>query len=118
MRIVTPERDVYSGMVDYVSVEASDGRAGFLRGALPRVAVLKEGVIEITVGNEKFEFYAADGVYSIINGGMIVATSDCFDLSKERDAQAPDNSTDRGIDFAKAKLASSMLKMKGKKSAD
>ena len=118
LRIVTPERDVFSGTVDYVSVETSDGRAGFLRGALPRVAVLKEGVIEVTVGNEKMGFYAADGVYSIINGGMIVATSDCYDMSKDSGDAAVDKRADREFDYAKAKIASAMLKIKGKKSAD
>ena len=118
LRIVTPDRDVFSGMVDYVSVETSDGRAGFLRGALPRVAVLKEGLIEVTIGNDKISFYTSDGVYNITKSGMTIASSDCYDISAGRDTEVVDEQSGRTLDYAKARIESSMMKMKGKKSSD
>lgn len=115
MRIATPARDVFSGNVDYVSVNTPDGRAGFLRGALPRVAVLSEGVIEITVGDEKISIYSSDGIFSITADGMTIVTSESYDL---------DNAQDDGVQlgsgvglqykYAKARIASSLIKMKGK----
>ena len=37
LRIVTPDGLFYSGEVEYLSVQTTDGRVGFMRGALPRV---------------------------------------------------------------------------------
>lgn len=113
MRIATPVRDVFSGTVDYVSLTAPDGRVGFMRGALPRVAVLCEGVIEVTIGEEKISFYASDGIYSITAGGMTVVTTDCYDMAEQNDDGAVLNDG-RQFEYAKARIASKLIKMKGK----
>lgn len=118
LSIVTPDRDVFSGMVDYVSVETSDGRAGFLRGALPRVAVLKEGLIEVTIGKEKKSFYSTDGVFGITKSGMTITSSDCYDVAEGRDGEVATDRSGRNLDYAKARIASSVMKMKVKKSSD
>lgn len=115
MRIATPARDVFSGNVDYVSVNTPDGRAGFLRGALPRVAVLSEGVIEITVGDEKISIYSSDGIFSITSDGMTIVASESYDLDKTQDDGVPfDNGAGLRFKYAKARIASSLIKMKGK----
>lgn len=116
LRIATPLHDIFSGMVDYVSVNTPDGRAGFLRGALPRVAVLSEGLIDISVGDEKLSFYASDGIFMLSADGMTVVTSDCCDTSDIQDSDMPteDNSA-RQYSYAKARIASALLKMKGAK---
>lgn len=114
MRIATPARDVFSGNVDYVSVNTPDGRAGFLRGALPRVAVLSEGVIEVTVGDEKISLYSTDGIFSITADGMTVVASDCYDLAQAQDDGFPLNDNAVRYKYAKARIASSLIKMKGK----
>lgn len=116
LRIATPVRDVFSGTVDYVSLNTPDGRAGFLRGALPRVAVLTEGVVEITVGDEKMLMYCADGIYSISAGSMTVITSDCYDMAQaQADSDTAEEGSGRQYEYAKARIASSLIKMKGKK---
>ena len=115
LRIATPAHDVFAGNVDYVSVNTPDGRAGFLRGALPRVAVLSEGVIEITVGDEKINLYSTDGIFSITADGMTVVASDCYDLAQAQDDTAwLDDSAGLRYKYAKARIASSLIKMKGK----
>ncbi|MDE7106929.1 MAG: hypothetical protein K2O39_01255 [Clostridiales bacterium] len=115
LRIATPARDVFSGNVDYVSVNTPDGRAGFLRGALPRVAVLSEGVVEVTVGDEKISLYSSDGILSIAADGMTIVSSNCYDLAQAQDdgVQLDDNAV--RYKYAKARIASSLIKMKGKK---
>ena len=118
LRSVTPDRDVFSGMVDYVSLDTTDGRVGFLRGALPRVAVLKQGLIEVTIGKDKISFYTSDGVYNITKSGITIASSDCYDISAGREKEADTEQSGRNVDYAKARIASSMMKMKGKKSSD
>lgn len=116
LRIATPALDVFSGTVDYVSLNTPDGRAGFLRGALPRVAVLSAGPIEITVGDEKIKFYGADGIYSITDGGMTIITSTCHDSEKpQQDIERVDDGAGLREKYAKARIASSLIKMKGNK---
>lgn len=114
LRIATPARDVFSGNVDYVSVNTPDGRAGFLRGALPRVAVLSEGVIEITVGDEKISLYSSDGIFSITSNGMTIVAFESYDLAAQNDGVMPSNSAELRYKYAKARIASSLIKMKGK----
>lgn len=115
LRIATPARDVFSGNVDYVSVNTPDGRAGFLRGALPRVAVLSEGVIEITVGDEKISLYTADGIFSITADGMTIVASYSYDLTQAQDdSTSLDDNAEMKYKYAKARIASSLIKMKGK----
>ncbi|MDE7165389.1 MAG: hypothetical protein K2O04_08225 [Clostridiales bacterium] len=116
LRIATPALDVFSGTVDYVSLNTPDGRAGFLRGALPRVAVLSAGIIEITVGDEKISLYGADGIFSISSDGMTIVTSSCYDSEQpQQEIEPVDSNAGRQERYAKARIASSLIKMKGKK---
>lgn len=116
LRIATPACDKFEGKVDYVSVNTPNGREGFLRGALPRVAVLSEGVIEITVGDEKIRMHVQDGIFSITANGMTVVTSDCYDMAQvQDDNDISDGSSGLQYKYAKARIASSLISMKGKK---
>lgn len=102
--------------MDHVSLNTPDGRAGFLRGALPRVAVLGAGLIEITVGDEKMSLYAADGIFSITADGMTIITSSCYDPENPQiEAKPIDDNTGRQEKYVRARIASSLIKMKGKK---
>ena len=111
LRIATPERDVFTGTVDYVSLNTPQGRAGFLAHALPRVAVLSEGAVEITVNDEKMELYCLDGIFSIDNHGITVITAECNDVA-ERDMLQSGAGSNK---YAKARIASNLIKMKGSK---
>lgn len=106
---------MFSGKVDHVSLNTPDGRAGFLRGALPRVAVLSSGLIEITVGDEKICFYSADGIFSITLDGMTIVTSSCNDSETPKETESFVDNVGRQEKYAKARIASSLIKMKGKK---
>lgn len=101
-------------MVDYVSVDTPDGRAGFLRGALSRVAVLSAGVIEVTVGDEKIRFACSDGIFCITRDGMTVVTSDCRDSADEDFDLGGAGLSGRQYRYAKARVAASLIKMKSK----
>lgn len=111
LRIATPERDVFTGAVDYVSLNTPRGRAGFLAHALPRVAVLSEGVVEITVNDEKIELYCLDGIFSIDEQGIVVITAECNDVAERDRLQSGGGQ----YKFVKARIASNLIKMKGSK---
>lgn len=117
LRIATPALDVFSGKVDYVSLCTPDGRAGFLSGALSRVAVLSAGLVEITIADEKMSLYCADGIYSITADGMTIVTSCCSDSEKppEDTASISCSGAGRQERYVRARIAASLIKMKGNK---
>lgn len=116
LSIATPVGEVFSGMVDHVSIDAPDGRMGFLRGALPRIAVLAAGIIEVTVGERKMQFECADGIFGIVDDKMTVITTYCSDLSENAiKNDITDRLSGRQYSYAKARIASNLLKMNAKK---
>ncbi|MDE6293456.1 MAG: hypothetical protein K2L88_02395 [Clostridiales bacterium] len=116
LRIATPARDVFAGKGDYVSLCTPDGRAGFLSGALPRVAVLSAGLVEITIAGEKMNLYCVDGIYSITADGMTIVTSCCSDFENPSvDAEPIDCNLGRQERYVRARIAASLIKMKGNK---
>lgn len=119
VRIATPDCDFYSGAAEYLSVDTPDGRVGFLRGALPRIAVLSRGRIELTDGEGKKIFYCGDGMLRVGADSVTVLTSDCSD-SLERLGHGDDDfvrrdvGEDRDYRRAKARIVSSVRKMRDK----
>ena len=64
LKVVTPDRSVYEGMVEGVSVKTVDGYEGFLPGHSRLVTLLDTGVLSIKEpGGNKIE--------AEINGGFI-----------------------------------------------
>ena len=120
LRIATPTREVYSGEVEYLSVNTPTGRAGFMRGAIPRVAVVSEGRIEIKSTAVDDKLLCGDGIMQITPHGVNLLLPYCRHESDAADEQsnlsgAEKKPTDgRNYRYAKARIASSILKMKDK----
>lgn len=119
LRIVTPTGELYSGTVDHVSLNTPDGRAGFMRGALPRVAVLAAGTVKITVDGTVRDIECGDGLYCIDKNGMTIITSaeDAVTFSP-KPVQSADDSDCARLKYARARIESNMVKMKGKNYPD
>lgn len=123
LRIATPESDFFCGEIEYLSVDTPDGRAGFMRGALPRVAVVSAGYIEISDDGDKKRFDCGDGVLCVDADGVIVVTSYCADSVKDGGVTADGENiertaSDREHDYAKARIMSAMYKLKNKDNTD
>ena len=121
LRIATPESDFYSGEIEYLSVDTPDGRAGFMRGALPRVSVVAEGYLEITDECARKRFYCGDGILCVTGDGITLVTSYCADAEKDGAADgktAERAASDREHGYAKARIMSAMHKLKNKDNAD
>ncbi len=114
LRIATPDADRFSGRVEYVSLDTPDGRIGLMRGALARIAVLDAGRIEITDGGTKKIFVCGDGLVRVDAGGVTVLTSKCGPQDENEDAADKGSVSD--LKLAKVAIASSLKKMKEKKS--
>lgn len=118
MNVVTPTRDFYSGEVEYVSIGTPDGREGFLSGALPRVAVLSAGAIEVKTSVLEMRMICGGGIVSVAPDGVTVLTERCRfegDAAEEQTTAAP---TDGSVKLAKAKLGTSIKNMKKRKGTD
>lgn len=106
LTIVTPSGQAFSGEVEYLSVPLSDGRAGFMHGALPRICVLAAGEIRATLSRSEKRFVCGDGIMRVSTKGISVLTSVCRDTSFTQTAQ--DRTDDEQIKYAKVKIASAI----------
>lgn len=121
LRILTPDSTVYAGDVEYLSVDAADGRVGFMRGALPRTDFVKAGVIEIKTQTVSERFTCGDGIINVSADGVTVLLSHCAAESShgETEANKVGKKTDgEGSDYkyAKAKMIASIKNLSDKKS--
>lgn len=114
LHIVTPSGVYYSGSVDYVSVNAVDGRMGLMRGALPGIFVLKAGTLEYTVGEDKTTLCCGDGILRV-DGDVTVITDMCGIGGKVDLVATAPKSDSSDYKYAKARIAAALLKMKDKK---
>lgn len=113
LKILTPSSEFYTGEIDYLSIDTIDGKQGFLRGALPRVGVVKKGVAEITTSVLKLKAFCGDGIYRVDGSGVLLLVDDC----RFEDDVVPETysePTADGVKNAKAKIAASFKKMHDK----
>ena len=117
LHIVTPKSDFYSGEIESLTVETPNGREGFLSGALPRVLIMKEGVIEIETSVLKSRIISGDGFVCVSSGGVTILSEHC---RFEGDEEQPDTLGDqaeaamREYKVAKANMTSTFIRMSGK----
>ena len=63
VQIITPDKNLYDGKADLVTVPGTSGSIGILNNHAPLVSPLKKGDVKVIL-NEKEEFFQ-------INGGVI-----------------------------------------------
>lgn len=73
VKILTPDRTIFSGQADAVYAPAENGDIGILEDHAPYAAVLKGGIIEIISSGSKKEIPINDGVLEVrVDGGVVV----------------------------------------------
>lgn len=60
VQIVTPDKSLYDGQADLITVPGTSGSIGILNHHAPLVSSLKKGEIKIVL-NEKEEFFKIEG---------------------------------------------------------
>jgi F-type H+-transporting ATPase subunit epsilon len=84
--IVTQERLVFSGVVDYVSLPGSEGRMGILPNHSATLTALSFG--EVMVRREgREEYYAVGGGYAEIQPDKVVVLADSAEQAEEIDLE-------------------------------
>lgn len=114
LKIVTPSSEFYTGEVDYLCIDTSDGKQGFLRGAIARVGLISRGTIEITTSVLKMRAVCGDGIYKVDKSGVLLLVDSCaFEGEK---GEAFSDREDVNINNAKVQIASMFKKMHDGKS--
>lgn len=92
LEIITPDKNIYKGEVDYVNFPGADGSFGVLKDHAPVISTLKEGEITLlqaeggathfdsdtgnltrsTKNDKEFTFKVKGGVVEVVNNKIIV----------------------------------------------
>jgi F-type H+-transporting ATPase subunit epsilon len=72
LEIITPEKNVFSGEVDVVTLPGVDGQFQILKDHAPMVSTLKTGDLIYTVGGKTETIVVDGGVVQILNNKVLV----------------------------------------------
>jgi F-type H+-transporting ATPase subunit epsilon len=114
LEIVTPEKLLFSGAVDSVTVPSTTGYMGILPGHAPLLAELGIGEISCTIGKNTDYLFCSWGFVEVLPDRVVLlaqtaeSASD-IDIKRAEEAKARAErrllSKDLGIDFSRAELA-------------
>ncbi|MCI0397541.1 MAG: F0F1 ATP synthase subunit epsilon [Chloroflexi bacterium] len=82
--IVTQERSVFSGQVDYVSLPGTEGRMGILPNHSPLLTALGFGEVMVRQGGQE-EFFAIGGGFAEIRPSHVIVLADSAEHAEEID---------------------------------
>ena len=75
VQIITPDRNLYDGKADLVTVPGTSGSIGILNNHAPLVSSLKKGEVKVIL-NEKEQFFKIDGgVVEVLQNKVVVLAS-------------------------------------------
>ena len=114
LEIVTPERQLFSGSVDEVTVPSSQGYLGILPGHAPLLAELGIGEISYKTGGQVEYIFCSWGFVEVLPERVVVLAQEAelaseIDLNRAEQARSRAEkrlgSKDPSVDFARAELA-------------
>ncbi len=114
LEIVTPERQLFSGAVDSVTVPSTTGYLGILPGHAPLLAELGIGEVSYKVGDRTDYLFCSWGFVEVLPD-RVVLLAQAAELASDIDIKRAEeakiraekllSSKDPGIDFGRAELA-------------
>ena len=114
LEIVTPEKQVFSGMVDSITVSATTGYMGVLPGHAPLLAELGIGEVGYKIG-DKAEYLFCSWGFAEVLPEKVVLLAQTAEMASDIDVKRAEESKaraekrlaskDPGVDFARAELA-------------
>ena len=73
LEIVTPDKKLFSGEAEIVSIPGNDGSLGILNNHAPLITTLRKGSIKITDKDKKVtEFPVNGGVVEVLKNQVII----------------------------------------------
>jgi F-type H+-transporting ATPase subunit epsilon len=114
LEIVTPEKQLFSGSVDSVTLPSSTGYLGILPGHAPLLAELGIGDISYTIG-ERTEYMSCSWGFAEVLPERVIVLAQTAEAASEIDINRAEQakaraekvlySKDPNLDYAKAQLA-------------
>ena len=75
VQIITPDKSLYDGKADLVTVPGTSGSIGILNNHAPLVSSLSKGEVKIVLGNKE-EFFKIDGgVVEVLKNSVVILAS-------------------------------------------
>jgi F-type H+-transporting ATPase subunit epsilon len=87
IQIVTPERIVFEGEADSVSVMTEEGEITILPNHIPLVSLLRAGEMRLKNGGEESLMAVSTGVLEVRTGSKIIILADTAERSDELELQ-------------------------------
>jgi len=101
LRIATPEKEVFNGQVESVSLPGMDGRFGVLRNHAPLVAALEAGLVDVyDASGQETRISIGGGFFEVLSNEAILL-ADSAEFSQDIDVERARESEKR----ARARLA-------------
>ncbi len=79
--LVSPERELFQGLVDQVVVPGVEGEFGVLPDHAPLMSVIKPGALRILDGGSERRIFVNGGFADVTPEGLTVLAEDAYDLS-------------------------------------
>lgn len=70
LKILTPTKEVFSGIIKYLLINTSNGQKGILSGHENCVEIIKEGDFKVSTQNQELIFSSAGGTLFLENNKM------------------------------------------------
>ena len=77
LRIVSPDREFYTGDVEMVEMRTTEGEIGILKGHIPLTAVAVPGMLRIHEAEEVKEAVLIDGIIRVMQDCVTILAEDC-----------------------------------------
>lgn len=80
--LVSPERELFSGVVDQVDAPGSEGDFGVLYGHAPFMTALREGFVVVHEGERKHRFEVRGGFADVTPRGLTILAEHARDAGE------------------------------------
>jgi F-type H+-transporting ATPase subunit epsilon len=114
LEIVTPEKQLFSGAVDSVTVPSTTGYLGILPGHAPLLAELGVGEVSYKIGDRTDFLFCSWGFVEVLSDRVVLLAQNAelaSDIDIKRAEEARNRaekllaSKDSGVDFQRAELS-------------
>lgn len=79
--LVSPEREVFSGLVDQVDAPGVEGDFGVLAAHAPFMTALREGAVTVFDGGSRRTFTVRGGFADVTPAGLTILAEDAIEVA-------------------------------------
>ncbi|MEE9347450.1 MAG: ATP synthase F1 subunit epsilon [Robiginitomaculum sp.] len=70
--LVSPERELFSGLVDQVDIPGTEGDLGILPNHSPLMAAIRTGIVTVMDGGSTTQYFIAGGFADVMPDGLTI----------------------------------------------